>query len=174
MHDTDMVERFAIRSLEKIMEGNISKTNISVCTPDSWTQAASSPHTMPDSDSFAEKYYEDPPPYSKDPPPYSRHGRWDQVKRLWSEFKWPLPQQLKERGRNFREILRARQELTKAHFQILCLHRKVRKGKLAPEDIERLERISHGRYDAAMDALERYTGRSSKFMVCSGFLLKCN
>jgi hypothetical protein len=86
---------------------------------------------------------------------YSKHIEdWEQVK------KWSLLRQLKERGRVFGEILRARQELTKAHFQILYLDHKIRKGKLAPEDIERLETL-YRRYIAAMDALEHYTGRSS-------------
>jgi hypothetical protein len=68
---------------------------------------------------------------------------------------------LKEKGRIFREVLRARQELTKAHFQILCLRRKIRKGKLAPEDREQLERVSYRRYAEALDTLKRYTGRGS-------------
>jgi hypothetical protein len=81
------------------------------------------------------------------------------VKRLWSESKWSLRQQFKERWRIFGEILKARQELMKAHFQILYLQYEIKKGKLAPEDIERLEKL-YRRYVAAIDALEHYTGRS--------------
>jgi hypothetical protein len=92
---------------------------------------------------------------------YSKHIEdWEEVKRLWPEPKRSLRQQLKERGRVFIEVLRARQELTKAHFQVLCLRRKIRKGELVAEDIEQLEMICYGRYAAALDTLERYTGRS--------------
>lgn len=117
--------------------------------------------TMLDSDS------EKPPPYSRHV--YSKHIEdWEQEKRLWSEPKWSLRQQLKESARIFREVLRARQELAKAHFQILCLRRKTRKGKLTPEEIEGLERISYGRYVAALYALEHYIGRSSNLYALLG------
>ena len=59
------------------------------------------------------------------------------------------------------EALRARQELTNAHFRILYLRRKLRKETLVPEDIERLEEMSYGRYATALDKLEHCTGNSS-------------
>lgn len=102
----------------------------------------------------------------------------EQVKRLWLDPKWSLTQRLKERVRILKEIflsqgwppsteaLSARQELMKAHFRILCLHRKLRKGTFVPEDIERLEEMSYGRYAKALNRLEHYTGNSSPVAVC--------
>lgn len=97
----------------------------------------------------------------------------EQIKRLWQDPNWSFTQRLKERVRIIKaiffsqgwppstEALRARKELRRAHFRILCLRRKLRRGTLVPEDIECLEEMSYGRYARALNQLEHYTSNSS-------------
>lgn len=109
----------------------------------------------------------------------------EQMKQLWLNPNWSLTRQLKERVLIFKEIflsqgwplsttaLSARQELTKAHFRILCLRRKLRKGTLVPEDIEWLEEISYRRYAKALNQLEQCTGKCSPVAISYKLVSKC-
>jgi hypothetical protein len=93
------------------------------------------------------------------------------VKDFWPQFEgWSLSKKLKERARIAREIfvslgwppspaaLKARQRLAEAHFQILSLRRRDRKGMVVTEE---QEKICYGLYADSLNELESLTRKSS-------------